>query len=834
MLYLNSYYKFISFLYDKSCSLASPFLSMISNGIYIQNYCDIEIIILKSNFNNKKDKNIQKLIHTIENNLDKIKLLLLSKFKFGSPRIISMFYQKQLKFINNKLKIYIRNKSDLYNLFKIWFLLENEKNLDKFISRIDIFSSIEKNILNNELLHDINNDINEYVNSLIKKDSVLVLCKTDALKLFEISSNNLLKILSKHNVILLHLEDLKALNIFDNNVDTLVGKINKYLVCLDKNIVDNYRNLLNDLKLEINKIDISLVHMYCMFLDKNLNVNLKRIYSDNISYLLDKNFKLNIDVSNIFTSSLKENRYFVSDLIMDNNFSYDISDKTFLSNQKALNYGLDVYGISGRNNIYLNTNKFSINLGLELCLNRDISISNMICEIQSENISSWFCKNNKSLFNILNIRNSFFEKIIRMFVILTNNSTKIFDRNYIHGFSNNDEISIFYNSNRWPTKKILDFLIFKSSNLFNLNFNNKIKSFVLNNIIYNLSNKNIFIDNDVRAFALLNYNEEDLLKIAQTLDLYGYRHEISYSNILLPSNVINSLFSSKFLNLTYKINNLNSFDIKFMSRSLSYKNLIINKTKSPLYLFHTDSVVQIILENYCLLPVYSMIFSFYSNYFQYELETNQVISQRIYSNKSSLEIFSDTTIIKLNINSTKLLEKLYLKNISLRFSSLFFINTFNKNSYTYSFLLLKRNIDSKSFVEINIGSLYNLCLSDVKNVKIINDDKSPNFLIHNALFLLRYPDLYNEVNFDFIFSFSYNRFLRKNDILKIELISDILTHNIYELTKLNIKRFFDLELSYSKNLILIPRLGSLYLVFNFKFMRDNLSFVNFKFINNVY
>lgn len=79
---------------------------------------------------------------------------------------------------------------------------------------------------------------------------------------------------------------------------------------------------------------------------------------------------------------------------------------------KALNYGLDVYGISGRNNIYLNTNKFSINLGLELCLNRDISISNMICEIQSENISSWFCKNNKSLLNVLNIRNSFFEKLL--------------------------------------------------------------------------------------------------------------------------------------------------------------------------------------------------------------------------------------------------------------------------------------------------------------------------------------------------------------------------------------------------------------------------------------
>lgn len=571
-----------------------------------------------------------------------------------------------------------------------------------------------------------------------------------------------------------------------------------------------------------------------MFLDKNLNVNLKRIYSDNISCLLDKNFKLNLDVSNIFTSSLKENRYFVSDLIMDNNFSYDLSDQTFLSNQKALNYGLDVYGISGRNNIYLNTNKFSINLGLELCLNRDISISNMICEIQSENISSWFCKNNKSLLNVLNIRNSFFEKIIRMFVILTNNSTKIFDRNYIHGFSNNNEISIFYNSNRWPTKKILDFMISKSSNLFNLSFNSNIKSFVLNNIIYNLSNKNIFIDNNIRAFELLNYDEEDLLKIAQTLDLYGYRHEISYSNILLPSNVINSLFSSKFLNLTYKIDNLNSFDIKFMSRSLSYKNLIVNKTESPVYLFNTNNVIQIILENYCLLPVYSMVLSFYSNYFQYELETNKVISQRIYSNKSSLETFSDTTIIQLNINSTKLFEKLYLKNISIRFSSLFFINTFNKNSYTYSFVLLKRNIDAKSFIEVNIGSLYNLCLSDVKNIKIINDNKSPNFLVHNALFLLRHPYLSNSVNFDFIFSLSYNRFLRKNDILKIELISDILTHNIYEITKLNIKRFFDLELSYSKNLILIPRLGSLYLVFNFKFMRDNLSFVNFKFINNVH
>lgn len=102
----------------------------------------------------------------------------------------------------------------------------------------------------------------------------MVLCKTDALKLFEINTNNLLKILSKHNVILLHLENLKALNILDNNANKIVGKI-KYLVCLDKNIVDNYSHLLNDLKYEINKIDISLIHIYCMFLDKNLNVNLK-------------------------------------------------------------------------------------------------------------------------------------------------------------------------------------------------------------------------------------------------------------------------------------------------------------------------------------------------------------------------------------------------------------------------------------------------------------------------------------------------------------------------------------------------------------------------------
>lgn len=838
MINFNSYYTIISFLYDKSCNLISPFLSMFSNGIYMPNCCDIEIIIVKSNFNVNKHKDIRKLINSIESNLDIIKSLLLSRFRFGASRFISMFDQRQLKFINGKLKIYIRNRKDILNFLKIWFLISNENNADKFIDRLDIFNNLNSNIFKNDLLIDISSDIYEYINFLLKKEKVPVICKSnDKLYICNVSSIDLINLISKHSLVLLNILDSSAISFEledkDKNIDF---KVPKYIFCIDNGLYEYYNNMFENINHYVVSFDLSLINLYCMYLDRRFIINLKRIYANNIEDLLSKNFKFNINVDNIFTSCMRDGRYFMSDIIFDNNFSYDKSDHTFVSSQRAINYGLDIYGISGRNNIHFSTNKLALNFGIEMCMNRDISISNMICDIQEGNLQAWFCKNNKSLSNLMNINNGFFDKLIKIFLVLTNSSVKIFDRNYIHGFSNGDEIAIVYNCNRWPVRKILDYSVLRFTNFFNLNFDNNIKSFCLNNFIHNISNKNILINKDSIEFInLLGYESDELLNISHMLDLYGYRNTISYSSILSPLNLINSIFSTKFVQFLYRIDNASSFAIRFMSKSLGYKNLVLNRLESQFYLFNAENdVFQVILENYCLLPVYSMIINFESTYLNYEIEASKVISQRVYADKTSIDVFSDTSIIKFNINSNILFEKLYLKGVSFNFSNLFFINIFYKNSYAYTFLVLNKKLSDVSFIELNFGAICNSFSSlSLQNIKIINLDKSPNFLMHNAMFLLRNPNICNKIDFDFMTSLSYNRYCNKKDIFKFEIISDMLAYK-FKSNKLCIDRFFDIDLSYSKHIILLPNIGSLYLVINLKLIRDNLSFLSFKFINNVY
>ena len=520
---------------------------------------------------------------------------------------------------------------------------------------------------------------------------------------------------------------------------------------------------------------------------------------------------------------------------MDNNFKlgYDSSDYTYVSQQRALNYGLDIYGISGRNNMFFATNKLLINLGLELCFNRDISISNMLCDIQSENCDAWFCKHNKSLVKIMNTNKGVLDKIINLLVIFTNSSVKIFDRNYVHGFVKDNNIAMLYNSNRWPISRLVDCLSEQISKKVNLNFNSFARSLLLNNLVYNLSFKNLLINEDgIQTIKFYNYSVEAILNISHALDLYGYRNVSAYSSILFPENILNSLFSTKFIQFLYKINNNSSFAIKFMSKSVPYKNLIINNTVSNLSLFESTNVTQVMLENYCLLPVYSVILDFASSYLAYELEASRVVSQRLYAGKSSMDVFSDSSILKLSIGSTKLLEKFYLRNINFKFDFLCFINSFNRSSYSFTFLTFNKKLSENSSLSLVLGSLCNSFKSEISNIKIISMGNLPSFLSHNAMFILRNYNICNKVMLDFITMLSYIKHYKK-DTLRFDIFYDFLSCKVINTSEMQPYGYLDFAFSYSKHIIRLLNIGSLYLVFNFKFIRDNFSFISFQFLNNV-
>lgn len=835
MLYLNSYYGFASFLYDKSCNLISPFLSMISNGIYMPNTCEIDIIISRENFNLKKNKNLNRLVNTVETNLDKIKELLLSRFTFGASRFISMFKQKQLKFINGKLKIYINSIEDLNNLVKVWFLLNNEKCADKFINRINVNLNLDNNLRNNELLIDTSQDLKRYLDKLIDNKDISVVCQDENLVICNIKSRDLIKLLNKYGLILLDIDKINTINIKcdkDENKNNI--RINRYLFCIDENLYFRYKHLFKKVCSTV-EFTTSFLNFYCVFIDKDFNLNTQRIYAKSIEDLLKQNFKFNVDVVNIFSSSLKEDRHFISDIIMDNNFklSYNASDNSFTSQQKALNYGLDIYGISGRNNMFLSTNKLSINLGLELCLNRDISVSNMLCDIQSENSDAWFCKYNKSLSRVLNHNKNILDRIISLLVLFTNSSIKIFDRNYVHGFVKENDIAILYNSHRWPINRLIDSLSTQLSKRVNLNFNNFMRSFLLNNLIYSLSFKNLFISRDgIQQIKLCDYSEESLLNVSHSLDLYGYRNVSSYSSIFIPGNIISSLFSTKFIQILYRLNNNSSVAVRLMSKSVPYKNLVINNVISPISMFNTTNVTQVMLENNCLLPVYSVILDFVSSYFMYEIDASRVVSQRLYANKSCMDVFSDSSILKFSVYSTKLLEKLYLKNINFKFDFLCFINSFNKSSYSYTFFTFNKKLNNNDLLSLTFGSLCNSFRSEISNIKIINMSNLPDFLSQNAIFVLRNYDICNKVMIDFITMISYIK-RYKMDICRFDIIYDFLSCKMVNLSEMRPVCYIDLAFSYSKHIVKILNVGSLYLVFNFKFLRDNFSFISFKFLSNV-
>lgn len=833
MLYTNTFYNLLSFLYDKSCTLTSSFFSLISNGLYIPNACKIEFVIINSNFNNA-DARTKKLLRSIIANENRIKELLISKFSFGTSRFIGLFQQRQLKFINGGLRIYIRNNEDLENLVKIWFLIEREKLADKFINRMNIDKHIDNFFANNELLKDTRQDIDIYIKQLKDNKNVFVITYLDdKFVLCKINSINLLKILYNYGSIIIETNNIKLVNNEKyNEKNSKSIDLDKYIICLDSNLYEIKKSLFVDAGITA-EISNLYSDIYCIYLDDKTNVITHRMYAKNIRDLLDQNYRLNLDIVNVFTSSLKEDRYFLSSIVLNPRYTFDYNsdNDNIIYQNKAINYGIDIYGISGKNSFFVATNRYLLNLGIELCLNRDISIGNIVSEIQANNTNSWFCKNNASILHIVNFNRGFLNKIINFFAVVTNSSTKIFDRNYVHGFSNEEEFAMVYNLSKLSVNKLVDYLVLNIMKFVNVDHNSLFGRFVINNLIYHISSRNILINNSINYLQINPYEQSDLLNISQMLDLHGYRNYLSYSSIISASSVLNNILSTKFFKLTYMINNNNSVSVLMSSKPIHYRNLIMNKINNPMGLFNTNEVTSLILENNCILPAYAFNLTYVSNYFVYELETNKLISQKIYASNSSSDVFSDSFIIKLNVSSNKLLEKLYIKDVNTKLTTVIFLDNFTRNSYTYTFVKLSKNVSKNSNLSIKMGTLCSLNTVDDVNVKIINDEQLPSFILHNAAFLLRNNNIYNQSDFDFVTALSYSILTNRKDIIEMGCILDILAD--VKQNRLKTSRFFDIFLSYNRHILSIPKLGSLYLAINLKYLRDNLSLINFRFISHV-
>lgn len=705
-------------------------------------------------------------------------------------------YIHYIKFINNKINIYIINPEIKEISINDKFLVINEN-----ITIIDIYDNLFTKICEKI---DFNKDISIILftkinNILLNNDKICdnfnILMNNSNFYYFNFNSdkNNILS--NSKNIYDLILIDENINTLFDIDIENIHKSNNSFKVIRnknDKNINENTNNFNIEIINYINIIVKTIKHNFYILLDDfrelSLNENINKDNKDNNDNInnFDKIFNYN-DIIKIYDKiKFLENNYnneLLNILLLElkKNIIKKINTKT---NNDIINYGIkSILNISNLskikhqnkiiNNIFNNINKYN-----------DI---NNLYEI-NDKVKKYILDNEMNFDNNFNISKEFFQSFYSM-------------SDWISELESGSCMGLFFNINSF------DYTVagFTSTSI---TINITYSYLSIKDYFDNLIEK---MNSETSNFGNLNkkiiFNNDGIGKGNSIFPIY-----INYAHWIQTKKFIPYIYATFLSHNPFAIDDKHkSFPFVFLMRYFDIINDNINiiSIKTLFIIFRT--CYQLSKDFKYISTVKYIIDKFLkNNEILYDIEA--ILGELI----SSLIFFDNN---KTNLLIKKILEQIFLSlyknDPSLIHSKLKFLDnpiqflkdkidtTLNNKSHKYIFNFLKYSIIINNFILNNFTNNYNFLNYLENNFSIINDSYSYIFInllnnFNNSYNLYTYSDLLNFINsYDYFYNILsqiiinkifYNKPSFNIDINYHNLINNIISDNPYLQIKIEIQK----------------------------------------------
>ena len=506
-----------------------------------------------------------------------------------------------------------------------------------------------------------------------------------------------------------------------------------YKVLLDLILSNTFINDINQIKIDINYVYLSLIfsnELYNLLLDifyvnaeifefEIINDKIKsskQIFTEKINHkinsmILNKNYDTNIYLS-ILNGDIQS--YSILTIMEKVNFFGNLTNETY--NDLLIQNSNELL-----NTVNLNSDKLSMNLLIKIyvslvCYNKNLSIENFLKIVNGNNIITFTNILKEYVNNLNTFNNKLIEFIMDPNVLIVNNNTFyliLYSKNIYENFKTNNYTQPFTNNHiSYYTSTIENFCFNKntiqtSNNLFNNNShdNNYVVSLFL--FLGTLSKSNIqkaIIDNDLTLNYINNNNLFDIVSNNTSNIINQNSNKNIFFNYLYTLDDMQVFFSHAILNNSLLI--LITQSMIFNNENFNNIKNIYDSTGKLSKLFINSNKAQIVF------PCSSSIYVFTNNK-NSVCDYNKITNNKLFYNRELNDYINDIKVNLVEITN-KLLNDIKINILNTPYN--FDINKYIKDSKLYEIIIKYYTQTSNLIDEINMGYVDNY-LEQIKNIE---------------------------------------------------------------------------------------------------------------------